>query len=103
MRPRATPDDFDDSADHQPSVSFILPQFVSAMGFSCAREWTEDKIGFTCGCPRCLRKAGLVLVYDHQHWNEAGDCREQWGRLIVSARTASLVPHLVVPGYEPGA
>ncbi len=93
----------DDPAEEnvQPQLSFILPQFVSAMGFSCAREWADDRVGFACGCPRCLRKLGLVLIFDHKHWNESGDCQDQWGRLIVSAKTASLVSHLVCPGYEP--
>ncbi len=102
-----------EDADEQGNINFILPQFVSDLGnvdnrkripsgYSCAKEWTETRKGFACGCPRCLRKLGLSLTFHHEDWNESGDCQEHWRKLIVSVKTANLVTHLIVPGYEPG-
>jgi len=78
---------------------FILPQFINAMGYSCAREWAESSIRFQCGCPRCLRKVGLSLTFHPEDWNEAGDCQPHWRKLIVSEKTGRLASHLIVPGY----
>ncbi len=90
----------EDDADETGKIMFILPQFVSAQGYSCAKEWTETKTGYHCGCPRCLRKLGLALVFHVEDWNKTGDCQEQWRKLIVSARVARVASNLVVPGYE---
>lgn len=90
-----------DEEHEEHNLMFILPKFVSAQGFFCAKGWTEKKIGFACGCPRCLRKHGLVLIFHTEDWNESGDCQEHWRKLIVSVKTANLVRHLIIPGYEP--
>ena len=79
---------------------FVLPQFVTAMGHSCSREWTEEKRSYECGCPRCLKKIRLALCFHQADWNESGDMQEHWRKRIVSARVARLVRHLVCPGYE---
>ncbi len=78
---------------------FILPAFVSAMGFSCAREWTQDRLGQECGCPQCLRKIGLVLCWHPEDWNESADMQDHWRRRIVSVKVAGYASHLICPGY----
>jgi len=81
-------------------IIFILPAFVSATGFACAREWAENRRGHECGCPRCLKKLGLVLCWHQADWVETGDMQDHWRRRIVSVRTAGYAAHLICPGYE---
>ncbi len=85
--------------DDQTTLLFILPCFVNALGFSCAREWTESRIGSECGCPRCLKKIGLILCFHADDWNDSGDMQAHWRKRIVSVKTASYASHLVCPGY----
>lgn len=98
--PDTDPQDDDDNK----FIVFVLPQYVSPMGFSCSREWTENKNQyetFACGCPRCLKKFGLCLCFHQADWNESGDMQEHWRKRIVSVKTASYAAHLICPGYEP--
>ncbi len=98
--------DYDSNDDEQerPTLSFILPQFAissfGVRGFSCAKEWTEDRVAFSCGCPNCLHENGLTLVYHPEDWNESGDCQQEWRKRIVSVKTASYTMHLICGGYE---
>ncbi len=78
---------------------FILPHFVSEMGYSCARHWTESSMRFQCGCPRCLDKIGLCLVFNAEDWNDSGDMQDHWRKRIVSVKTAICAVSLIVPGY----
>ncbi len=89
-----------EALDDQNHLIFILPAFATPMGFSCSREWTEEKASYECGCPRCLKKSGLTLIYHQEDWNDSGDMQEHWRKRIVSAKTASYAPHLVCSGYE---
>jgi hypothetical protein len=89
-----------DDPEGQQSLTFILPQWNTAMGFSCARDYADEHAHFTCGCPRCLRKIGLTMIFHQEDWREDGDCREHWRRRIVSQKTAGYAKHLVIPGYD---
>lgn len=100
MNDRPYPDTDPQDDDDSKGLTFILPAYVSALGFSCAREWTEERSGMQCGCPRCLRKNGLVLIFHQGDWREDLDCQEQWRVRIVSAKTASYAKHLICPGYD---
>lgn len=82
------------------TILFILPCYVSELGFSCAREWTEHRLGHECGCPRCLHKAGITLIFHLEDWNDTGDQKAHWRKRIVSIKTASYASHLICPGYE---
>ncbi len=93
------PEPEDDDVE-ETNLVFVLPCFVSQLGFSCAREWTEHKAGFECGCPRCLKKIGLVVVFHADDWNDSGDMQSHWRKRIVSVKTANYAMHLIVPGYE---
>lgn len=87
--------------EEEHELRFVLPLWDPVLSFSCAREWTEDKRSFQCGCPRCLERQGLTLVYHVEDWRESGDGKETWRKRVASIRTARLAPHLVVPGYPP--
>lgn len=92
--------------EHEPEEThllFVLPAFVSQLGFSCSREWTEKRKGHECGCPRCLRKIGLVLCFHADDWNDSGDMQAHWRKRIVSVKTASYASHLICPGYDPSS
>ena len=101
MKPRRYSDnDPQDNDDDQTAVSFLLPQWNNVMGFSCTRDYAKTRQGVECGCPRCLKKAGLVLCYHVDDWNESGDLKAMWRKHIVSAKTASYASHLICYGYE---
>jgi len=93
-------DDHHQEDDDQRMILFILPAFVSASGYSCAREWCEDRMNHECGCPRCLRKLGLVVIFHANDWNDVGDMQGHWRKRIVSVKSASYASHLICPGYE---
>ncbi len=80
-------------------IVFVLPAFVTAMGFACAREWTESSISFECGCPRCLKKIGLTLIFNWEDWNDSADMQDHWRKRIVSVKIAEYASHLICPGY----
>ncbi len=81
------------------TLVFVLPAFISGMGYSCARDWCETSIRYVCGCPRCLDKNGLCLCYSPEDYREDRDCEEQWRKRVVSVKTAICAVHLIVPGY----
>ncbi len=86
------------AADENPCITFILPKWDATLSFSCAKDWVEDKRGYQCGCPNCLRKFSLCLIYHVQDVNQ-GVVPEQCRLRIVSRRTAIMAPNLQVPGY----
>ncbi len=80
-------------------ISFVLPAYVTELGFSCCRESMESYPSFSCGCPNCLDKIGLTLIFDVEDWNKEGMPLENCRQRIVSLRTGRLAKHLICPGY----
>ncbi len=91
---------------HYENLQYLLPQYDEPLGgWSCAREFVADKPTFHCGCPNCLRKEGLPLVFHAEDWSLEGDKAEHWRKRIVSLKTGRLAAKLIVPhypGYDPG-
>lgn len=80
-------------------IVFVLPTYVQELGWSCARDFVENKPDTECGCPGCLEKVGLTLTYDVEDWNQEVDLSAHWRKRIVSLRTGRLAKHLICPGY----
>ncbi len=86
---------------------YILPAFSEILGgYGCAREYCENTPGFVCGCPECLHSAAATLIYSGDDWQEQSAVGEpkhrDWGRVVVSEKSAKNVRDRIVPGY-PGA
>ncbi len=86
-------------AEKETRIAFVMPTYVEELGWSCAREWVEDKHELECGCPKCLERVGLTLTYDVEDWNKEQDLSDIWRKRIVSLRTGRLAKHLICPGY----
>ena len=88
------------------NLQYVLPQYDEPLGgWSCAREFVADKPTFLCGCPNCLRKEGLTLVFHAEDFNLEDDQPEHWRKRIVSLKTGRLAAKMIVPhypGYDPG-
>lgn len=80
-------------------IVFVLPTYAQELGWSCAKDFVENKPDTECGCPSCLEGVGLTLVFDVEDWNKVGDLPEHWRKRIVSLRTGRLAKHLICPGY----
>lgn len=89
----------------QRELYHVLPQFVSAMGYSCAKDWCETKDAYFCGCPKCLEKDGLTLVYNADDFDPVDGIQDHWRKRIVSLRVGRCAAHLICPGFpghDPG-
>ena len=85
---------------NEAAIMIILPLFKAELGgYSCSKEWCEDKRSHACGCPKCLDHAGLTLCWSPEDWNESGDLIEHWSKRVVSQKTARLCTHLIIQGY----
>ncbi len=86
------------------NIQYVLPT-ERPDGWTCAKEFVEGKEHLRCGCPNCLRKDGLTLVYNAEDWNPEDDLRSHWRKRLVSLKTGRMAPHLIIPhfpGYDPG-
>ena len=83
-------------------LTYILPIYADSSGalsWTCAKNWCAENPSQQCGCPDCLGKVGLTLVYDAVDMGEKGMAIEIKARRIVSIRTGRLAPHLICPHY----
>lgn len=100
-----------------PVLTFIIPTQDPRKPRLCLHETAELSLGpnTDCGCPQCLSKRGLTLIYNaddierfHKWIEKTGEAETQkvlqMCRIkIVSIDVAKLCPHLWVEGYEPPA
>ncbi len=84
------------------NIQYVLPKYDEAMGgWSCARDFVRDKPCFRCGCPNCLRKDGLTLVFSAEDWNPEvnPNLAATWRKRLVSLKTGRMAAHLILPHY----
>lgn len=84
--------------DRTKVVTFILPN-CAGPSFRCAGESPAVAQGdFQCGCPNCLHKKGMTLVYDPK--DEADCIPLEFRRVrIVSLTTARAADCTICQGY----
>lgn len=90
------------SQDESEVRRVLLPRWNELLGgYSCAENFCDAHPAFECGCPKCLHKDAMTLIFVGDDFDNLRDKRIFWKK-VVAEKVALMIPELIVPGY-PGA